>query len=124
MKINSIIFLAFIFPISLSGCGVGGWWMEGDPYTGRESFKPAYLRWYKVESDYKLSQRDWVECGGLENGMVTVPHENISDYDAEMKYDLKYDQVESCMVNKGYRYSGPCGGENGLRLRCRRSNRK
>ena len=123
MRINYLI-LYLIFIITLSGCGIGGWWMEGNPYAGSKPFKPQYLRWSKAGKDASQSQKDWMSCGGLETGVVTIENKNLSQHEEGIAYDSKYDKVESCMADKGYKYIGSCGGENGLRLRCRKSSRK
>lgn len=35
------------------------------------------------------------------------------------EYNKKYDEVQSCMMNKGYRYTGSCKGPLRFLLPCR-----
>ena len=110
-----LIFIAFV-----SGCGIGGWWIEGNPYAARKPFLPQYLKWSKSGANAKLNQSDWVSCGGDDTGYVSISEKNLSQYEESLAYKKKYNEVEACMFNRGYRYIGNCGGPDGLAFRCKK----
>lgn len=115
-----LLILWIIFLI-ISGCGIGGWWMNGDPSVGREPFKPEYLNFSKSESDANDLQRAWVGCGGTSTGVVDVPSaKNLSIAESSDMYDKKYDEVYQCMLDKNYKYIGSCKGPLWTLLPCRR----
>ena len=118
MRINFLICLVLM--LFLSGCGIGGWWMEGNPFSAGKPYIPQYLKWSKSGADTNLIQNDWVICGGKRNGSVTIISDNLSQYEEALAYDRKYDEVEACMFNRGYRYIGSCGGPDGLAFRCKK----
>ena len=119
MRINNLI-VSLITMLPLSSCGIGGWWIDGNPDAGQNAFKPMYQFWSKTAPDSGVNQKDWVDCGGKENGFVTIPKNDPSIKNRDDAYDKKYDEVESCMISKGYHYIGPCGGNFGLGIRCKK----
>jgi len=96
--------------LMLSGCGIGGFWMNGDPSVGK-NITPLRDYWHIFEGKKEERARHWVECGGMENGGYGIYKEgvtskNISAVSREIFYNLQI-----CMIKKGYRYVGSCDGE-------------
>ena len=107
---NIIRIILFIFPIlMLSGCccGIGGMWVNGNPFPSPH--KPVLYSWYKdgVSSE-ETRMQDWIECGGAKDGDFS-PY--IGDLEKEKKpneendtqaYDRLWAKLKNCMQSKGY----------------------
>lgn len=116
-KMIAMIFTAFI----LSSCGIGGWWMNGDPSP--EMVLPELSHWSKQNSDEKSRLSDWLSCGGNDAGMVKFsPPKNYKNpgYEDYINGDKEYDAAQACMMSKGYKYKGECRGAISRRLACRK----
>ena len=98
-----LFFQAFI----LTGCGIGGFWMNGNPNLSESV--PLRADWQKDSSSTADLTLDWVECGGNDKGWYYVersPSDTGQSY--HEKTNLKYDAIQRCMLTKGYRYTGRC----------------
>ena len=113
--------MSLVITYPLLGCGIGGWWMNGNPVVGREPYRPEYLDWFKYGSDEGITKKKWQECGGAENGMIHLPKtaNNFGSVERSKEYDKKYDEVEGCMMKNGYQYKGSCKGPIKYILPCR-----
>ena len=91
----------------LTGCGIGGFWMNGNP-TLSESI-PLRADWQKDSSSITDLTQDWVECGGDSKGWYYVERSTTDTGQSyHEKNNLKYDAIQRCMLTKGYRYIGGC----------------
>jgi len=96
----------------LSGCGIGGYWMNGDP-SGGKNITPSRDLWLLSEGSAEMRSKDWIECGGWPTGRyassVVLPSEkNLSSKELFELGKKKDEKTVACMLNKGYRYSGSC----------------
>ena len=124
MKKNRLIKIGFflvviIFTAILSGCGIGGWWMEGDPRLGHVEYRPEIADWINSKKDFMARKKDWIICGGNERGGVELPHPSGDHYKDSVRADHNYDEAQACMIGKGYRYIGSCKGPEGVHYACR-----
>lgn len=57
-----IIYLAMTILSSsiLTGCGIGGWWMNGNPNVGRTPFVPEMMYWKKEGISDSMRKNDWI----------------------------------------------------------------
>lgn len=53
---------ALCLALSLSACGIGGMWMNGDPSVSR-TLVPPRDTWQKMGNDGAARDADWRECG-------------------------------------------------------------
>ena len=102
MRYFKLVVLVFV-----GGCGIGGYWMNGNPFSDKSAARFVDL-WGKVGATSEERMKDWLSCGCRINGGVgfdtagkIFPGE--SDQSA-------YERLErgfySCLIKKGYRYSG------------------
>lgn len=108
MKRILVIFAA----LTLHGCGIGGMWMNGNPFYGREPYVPPRDYWVKkgvVDSSQRSS--DWIECGGdyQGGGKDSFPESEMPEFLARKNY---YKNIQRCMLEKSYKYVGRCHDGN------------
>lgn len=104
MKIS--IYLAIA--LSLSGCGIGGHWMTGDPSAGK-NVKPYGAHWVKEGMTRESRRADFVACGGahdLNTGYVIKPGITVQQSFAASNEHVN--RVLACMQTKGYVYQHHC----------------
>lgn len=101
---------AYVLFALLSGCGIGGFWMNGDPSGGR-NIVPLSDYWSKADSSPEKRRQDWVGCGGTDKGGYTVATVGLTDAEALSAFDRKFDGLQYCMMEKGYHYTDSCEGE-------------
>ena len=109
-----------IFSIFLIGCGIGGWYMQGDPYPEKPISELS--RWKKNNDEEGQRMKDWLSCGGTNSGMVKLSSadRNLSRSEEIALADKEYDLAQACMINKGYIYIGKCRGPVSGRLACKK----
>lgn len=101
----------FLFaPALLPGCGIGGFWMNGDPFAYK-SIKSYIEKWEKLGTAAEARQQDSSTCGGGTSNPAVVeqarrPHETASDTLRRLTYEW-----ERCMLRKGYHFTGKCNDE-------------
>ena len=103
--------IVFFIPLFFSGCGIGGYWMNGNPFVS-EPGPPAIEYWIKPDTSAEQRVQDSKECGGSTLGA------NFSDKQMEAERQpgesilslLKrlHHKWERCMLSKGYQYTGQC----------------
>jgi len=54
--------------------------------------------------------QDWIACGGSADGGYTALSASTDAESAKLSRD-KFDQIQHCMMAKGYRYAGTCEGK-------------
>jgi len=117
MNIKTLLInISFLF---LSGCGIGGYWMNGDP-SGGKNITPSRDLWFLSEGSAEMRSKDWIECGGWPTGRyassVVLPSEkNLSTKELFEIGEKKDEKTVTCMLNKGYRYTGSCQTETARR---------
>lgn len=53
----------------------------------------------------------WVACGGMANGNVGINQQGGDGRETVQRLTRKNDDVQRCMMEKGYRYTGTCSGD-------------
>lgn len=101
------IFLCFV----ISGCGIGGHWMNGDPSAGK-NIKPYLHYWEKPEMTAEDRRQDSVICGAANTDYVMGfgqnrikaaqrPRETDNETDTRL-----FQEWKRCMIQKNYRWTG------------------
>lgn len=103
-----LVFVSCVITLHLTGCGIGGVWLEPSNRPLRPSY-PFGARWVKEGMTRESRKADWVACGGGENlsdgfrkWIQPEPWETFWP----MK-DAHSKQLSSCMQSKGYDYRNP-----------------
>lgn len=97
----------------LSGCGIGGFWMNGDPSAGK-NIKPYIEKWDKPGMTPDSRDQDSASCGG--GGVSHAPGFSQKKINEERRprerensvYARLFYNWERCMIKKGYRFTGEC----------------
>ena len=113
IKNNQVKYILISYlALSLCGCGIGGTWMNGNPFYGREPYIPPRDYWVKKEA-VGPSQRssDWVECGGDYQGgrQQVFPESEIPEFQSRKNLSK---EIQRCMLRKGYKFIGKCHAGN------------
>ena len=121
MSANSFIKWIIISHILLvtASCTIGNWNICG-PQTPRANCDreasekllhptPLSDEWEKEGVNHEDRRQDWIACGGNKTGWYDVPTKATGlEYNAESA--LAHHKIQRCMLGKGYRYTGPCHG--------------
>jgi hypothetical protein len=99
---------SLLISLGLTGCGIGGYWMNGNP-----NHSPTYpygAHWIKDGMTKESRRHDFKECGGdsvsFKAGYEKQPDQTTADYfEGLNKHTLK---VHSCMRAKDYMYLEQC----------------
>jgi len=106
-----------ILSLLLSGClGIDGFWnLSADPSVG-ENITPPRDYWTRPGETVEERTRQWMECGGLEDGWygssVVKPSERgltLKEQSEIRREDRS--KTSACMIGNGYRYIGICSNE-------------
>mgnify|MGYP000117166795 CR=1 FL=1 len=91
-----------------TGCGVGGFWMTGNPSAG-QNIKPYLQKWKKVGVTPEMRREDAFNCGGKRSDThpdqvdndeeLMLPNENIFDTRKRL-----LEMWKACMSDKEYHY--------------------
>jgi len=98
------------FAFLMSGCGIGGFWMNGNPAVGK-NITPIRDYWILPGGTKEARIQQWLECGGAENGRYHISPLGFTSKEIKEASDKKFDQLQICMMRNGYRYVGSCEGE-------------
>ncbi len=104
--------IVFFIPLFFSGCGIGGYWMNGNPFVSEPS-PPRIETWIKPDTTAEQRVQDSKECGGTPLGS------NFNDQQIEDERQpgeggyfaplaRLHHKWERCMLSKGYQYTGQC----------------
>lgn len=111
MKMLSGRTLALFLTLSVSGCGIGGHWMTGNPFYADDN--KAYINFWKKQNYTKESRMgDWLSCGGNGSGSFSwktsaqLPNETSQESRRRQEFAF-----QKCMLSKGYSYSGDCSSQ-------------
>lgn len=108
----------FAYAITIWGCCPNGCFvLTGDAYRTLARPEPLRKLWERSDTSDPQRQADWYACGGSHTGNFT-PESTLLDQVQRDKgirrldaYSLIYDDVQRCMLRKGYRYTGACDTE-------------
>ncbi|AZR25273.1 hypothetical protein FQK02_00540 [Xanthomonas vasicola] len=114
-----VVFL-IIFLTQLTGCIIGNGTICGpqtpmamcDKKAYQALYHPTPLRdeWMKSGVGTFDLNKDWLGCGGRSDGSYTdirsIPSESNFDY-TKRNHQL-FENIQHCMLNKGYIYNGRC----------------
>lgn len=110
MKRPHLLWAALCLNLLLTGCGIGGYWMEGvggkerDEYL--KSIKPYLHNWEKPRMTVEGRQDDWIKCGGMNNGSYSPDERLPGETDDFAAARRKQRRLDACMEMKGYRFTG------------------
>lgn len=122
MKIVRWMDIAHILAVggALTGCAIGNGRICGPQtplaYCDREAYQellhptPLSDYWEMAGISSEARRQEWVDCGGAENGRYVVPTEGFNDEEVMGARRKKFDQLQICMLKRGYRYTGSCEG--------------
>jgi len=105
-----LLCLGFLF----TGCGtqVALSGRAYDEYV--KSIKPYIQYWEKEGLTVEKRRGDWVECGGSSDGSFS-PYIGLlnkerrpEEKDRSAAHDRLDNELQRCMLKKGYRYTGKC----------------
>ena len=104
--------IVFFIPLFFSGCGIGGYWMNGNPFVS-EPGPPRIETWIKPDTSAEQRVQDSKECGGTplgssfnEQQIETEREPGEKGYSAPLA--RLHHKWERCMLGKGYQYIGQC----------------
>ncbi|WP_143277174.1 hypothetical protein [Bordetella genomosp. 1] len=107
--------------VVLSGCAIGNGTICGPQtplaYCDREAYQkllyptPTRDEWEKESANVDLRRKDWMDCGGSYIGEYGVSEDELNGRTAREVFDSKFDDLQYCMMKKGYHYTGTCEGE-------------
>lgn len=111
----------------LTGCVIGNGTIcgPGTPvaYCDREVYeklthpKPYLDYWEKSTMAIKQRQEDWLNCGGKDDGTFAPTKKSLAaerrkeERDNISAYDRLSNNLDRCMIKKGYHYTGSCTSE-------------
>jgi len=103
--------MVFCLSFLLEGCGIGGMWMNGNPFP--TPVKPYLEYWEKPGMTADSRMQVSASCGG---GLSDRPGPSQKQIEALKKegesngqtYTRLFTDWERCMVKNGYRYIGMC----------------
>jgi hypothetical protein len=104
--------------VAVSGCCPNGCFvLSGAAYRELAFPEPKRKRWERAGASDTQRQADWFACGGSDTGNFS-PEATLLDRVQETHkvsqmeaYSLIYDDVQRCMLRKGYHYIGACDTE-------------
>lgn len=97
--------ITILLCFGLSGCGIGGFWMTGNPFTSPPT--PLSDYWEKKGVTVEKRRQDWVMCEGNDKGWYDVFEKVEGKEYNELSRKRKH-EIQRCMLEKGYHYTGPC----------------
>lgn len=103
----------FVSSALLSGCGIGGFWMNGDPSAGK-NIKPYIEKWDKPGMTPDSRDQDAASCGGGSGSHAPgfsqkkINEERRPGEKENSAYARLFYNWERCMIKKGYRFTGEC----------------
>ncbi|RLK56607.1 hypothetical protein BCL79_1000 [Stenotrophomonas rhizophila] len=105
---RATVVLGMLF--GLTACGAGGMWMNGNPAATRQLVPPGH-DWSRPDAGALVRDTDWQACGGQRSGNISPDRQGATGEEtAHLSRDKLY-AAQRCMLGKGYRYTGSCGGE-------------
>lgn len=118
-----LLFVCAGFAVVLSGCGIGGLWMNGDPSVGK-NLKPYGAHWIEEGMTRESRRLDLVTCGSPNGEIVEFSHDQIAkarnpnEPNEIAAYLRLRSQVGVCMQGKGYTPIGDLQFLGGCDVRC------
>lgn len=103
----AIFALSFI----VSGCGIGGMWMNGNPFP--TPVKPYLEYWEKPGWTAETRMQSSASCGGGLSDRPGFSEKYIKKFQKSgesdgQAYSRLFKEWERCMIRDGYRYTGKC----------------
>lgn len=111
MKLWKLVWVILCLGIALSGCGIGGYWMTGDPFY-KPDIKPYIAYWHKEGMTEESRLHDWVACGGHPDGGFRLDRNKRKTDESTDTFQTRLEfEFQRCMIRSGYRYTGNCSSE-------------
>lgn len=96
--------IANVLIIFLAACGIGGYWMNGDPRSGK-NIKPYRDYWIKQSMTEEGRKADWIECRGKADGGFSWDMRKMLPNETKDTSRLRQtSEIKACMSQGGYRY--------------------
>ena len=108
------MYLLFISAL-LTGCGIEPA-LSGKAYEDYVKSIKHYIEWWdKPGMTVEGRRQDWMECGGTSEGDFRPPARKFEEMTRlGVTESIAYTRLESdmqrCIINKGYHYTGSCSG--------------
>jgi len=67
--------------------------------------------WFLPKKTPEERSQQWVECGGQSDGWYSASLEGLDTQQIIAASRKKVAQIETCMLRKGYQYTGSCTKE-------------
>ena len=107
MKVLNFLICTGLLCVTLSGCGIGGHWMNGNPNIG-----PSYpygAHWIKEGMTRETHLSDWIQCGGsadLNDGVEAKSGMTNKEFYDGLRAARTH--IRSCMGSRGYVWIETC----------------
>ncbi|MRR28866.1 hypothetical protein EG834_00680 [bacterium] len=110
IRIGAFLWVSILF----TGCGIGGFWMNGNPFL--TPIKPYLHYWEKPGMTVEGRREDGTACGGgAQEAYIpsfTDEQERLARLPGEKdNFTVRarlFHNWERCMLKKGYRFTGKC----------------
>ena len=106
----NVVFRLFAIAIVsnlLTACGIGGFWMEGNPFP--TPVKPYLHYWEKPGMTEEGRLSDWLICGGDKDGTFSWDTRKKQVNESNEQSRTRQSRAhERCLISHGYRYTGNC----------------
>ena len=111
MKNGFVLIMVFCLSFLLEGCGIGGMWMNGNPFP--TPVKPYLEYWEKPGMTADSRMQVSASCGG---GLSDRPGHSEEQIKAAQRngekrgqtYARLFNDWERCMIKNGYSFKGEC----------------
>jgi len=107
--------------VTLSGCTIGNGRICGPltspAYCDREAYQklvhptPTRDEWEKASANSDERKKDWIDCRGDLDGGYSISDSELNGREILEAAGIKFDEMQVCMMKKGYRYTSSCKGE-------------
>jgi len=105
----------------LSGCVIGNGTICGPQtplaYCDRQAYQklvhptPTRDYWEMASATSDDRRKDWMDCGGNLGGEYGISEKEMNGKTGLEAARIKFDDMQVCMMKRGYHYTGPCQGE-------------
>ncbi|WP_156774546.1 hypothetical protein [Edwardsiella hoshinae] len=121
MLVIRTILPVIVLSITFSGCTIGNGRICGPQtplaYCDRDAYQklmhptPSRDYWEKASVSIDDRRKDWVDCGGNVIGTYSISKDELNGRTSLEAASSKFDDMQYCMMKKGYSYTGTCQGE-------------
>lgn len=111
MNRRFVLLMVLCFSFTLGGCGIGGMWMNGNPFP--TPVKPYLEYWEKPGMTVDSRIQASASCGGGQSNRPEPSQQKVkaSQQNGEnhgQTYARLFNDWERCMIKNGYSFKGEC----------------